>query len=152
MWRSYIIKLAISLPALVLLILMDEIYALRDLPLLLITILVTLLASEPVRLRLAAKGRTGVAMLPFMAAALVLMLAYCRGRDLTQAILLLVTIGVVFDILLVALAAIGEVTKRGFQGIMEFAGLVAAGLVLGGVVSLVLWWQAKAGAASLAGH
>ncbi len=84
------------------------------------------------RLRLMAKGKGGVAMLPFMGAALVLMLAYCWKRDLSQAILLLITIGVVFDILLIALAAIGEVTKRGFKGIMEFFGLVVVGLVLGG--------------------
>ncbi len=138
MWRSYLIKLAISLPLLVILILMDEITVLQSLPVLLMTLGLALLVSEPMRIRLASKGKAGVAMLPFMAAALVLMLVYSWRRDLSQAILLLITVGLVFDILLVALAAIGEVTKRGLAGIMEFLGLVTVGLALGGVVSLLL--------------
>src|SRR5574340_1757147 len=105
MGRSYLVKLAISLPLLVVLILMEEIPALESLPLLLIALGLALLAGAPLRARLASKGRVGIAMLPFMAAALVLMVVYCWKRDLSQAILLLVTVGVVFDILLVALAA-----------------------------------------------
>jgi hypothetical protein len=151
MGRSYLVKLAISLPLLVVLTLMDEITALQSLPLLLIALGLALLASEPLRLRLASKGRVGIAMLPFMAAALVLMLVYCWKRDLSQAILLLITVGVVFDILLVALAAIGEVTKRGAKGMAEFFGLVAVGMVLGGIVSLLLVLFQGAGGVSLAG-
>jgi len=151
MWRSYLIKLAISLPLLVVLILMDEITVLRSLPLLLIGLSIALLVSEPMRLALNRKGRGGISTLPFMGAALVLMLAYCWRRDLTQALLLLVTIGVVFDILLVALAAIGEVTKRGLRGILEFLGLVAVGLLLGGALSLPLVLLGGRGSVSLAG-
>ncbi len=138
MSRSYLIKLAISLPLLVALILMDEIRDLQGLPILLIGIGVALVVMEPLRLRLMSKGKASIAMLPFMAATLVLMLAYCWRRDLSQAILLVVTVGVVFDILLVALSAIGEVTKRGLVGLAEFSGLLSMGLVLGGVVSLLL--------------
>lgn len=150
MRRSYLIKLAISLPLLVVLILMSEIAALHSLPMLLVALGIALLVSEPMRVRLLKKGKTGIAMLPFMGAALVLMLVYCWRRDLSQAILLLVTVGVVFDILLVALAAIGEVTKRGLTGMAEFLGLVAVGLVLGGVVSVLLWAFPGGGGVSLA--
>ncbi len=155
MWRSYLIKLAISLPLLVLLILMDEISYLQGLPLLVAIGVALLVAMEPLRIRLTNKGKVGLAMLPFMAAALVLMLSYCWHRDLSQAILLVITIGVVFDILLVALSAIGEVTKRGFTGITEFAGLLVMGVALGGVVSLLLLlpllMPGKAGSIGLAG-
>jgi hypothetical protein len=75
MTRSYLIKLAISLPLLVVLILMDEIEVLQGLPLLLIAIGVALIATEPLRIRLTKKGKAGIAMLPFMAS-LVLMFAY----------------------------------------------------------------------------
>jgi len=153
MWRSYLIKLLISLPLLVLLILVDDFVVLQQLPLLLITLGAALLVSEPLRVRLMAKGKVGVAMLPFMGAALVLSLIYCWRRDLSQAILLLVTIGVVFDILLVALAAIGEVTKRGLAGLLEFVALTALGLVVGAVLSpvLVLLLPGQASGVSLAG-
>ena len=155
MWRSYLTKLAISLPLLVVLILMDEITALQGLPLLLIAIGVALVAVEPLRLRLMSKNRAGLAMLPFMAAALVLMFAYCWRRDLSQAILLVITIGVVFDILLVALSAIGEVTKRGLAGMTEFAGLLVMGVALGSAVSalllLPLLVPARVGSVGMAG-
>lgn len=153
MRRSYLIKLAISLPLLVVLILMDEIAALQQLPLLLIAIGLVLLMGEPLRVKLMGKGKAGIAMLPFMGATLVLMLAYCWRRDLSQAILLVITIGLVFDILLIALAAIGEVTKRGLMGLLEFAGLTMLGLVLGGLVAvaLVLVLPGKSVGTSLAG-
>jgi hypothetical protein len=75
-------------------------------------------------------------MLPFMAAALVLMFAFVRGRDLSQALLLVVTLAVVFDILIIALALIGEASKRGVKGVAEFLGLAATGVVLGAALSL----------------
>ncbi len=151
MARSYFIKLAISLPLLVVLILLDGIRDLQGLPLLLIALGVALVATEPMRIRLMKKGKVGVAMLPFMAAALVLLFAYCWRRDLSQAILFVVTIGVVFDILLVALAAISETSKRGFIGASEFAGLVAVGLALGLVMSLLLVLPSRVGTISMAG-
>lgn len=153
MSRSYLLKLAISLPLLVALVLLDEIVVLQQLPLLLIALGIALLVSEPLRARLMAKERAGVAMLPFMGAALLLLLAYCWRRDLSQAILLLITIGVVFDILLVALAAIGEITRRGFAGLLEFVALTALGLIIGLALSplLVLMLPGRASGLSLAG-
>jgi hypothetical protein len=38
----------------------------------------------------------------------------------------------------VALSLIGEASKRGAKGILEFVGLTAMGLVLGVVLSLIL--------------
>jgi hypothetical protein len=151
MARGYLTKLAISLPLLVVLLLLNAIRSLEGLPLLLIAIGVALLASEPLRLRLMKGGKASIAMLPFMAAALVLMLAYCWHRDLSQATLFLVTIGVVFDILLVALAAISETSRRGVAGASEFAGLVLVGLALGVVMSLIVWLPGRAGGISMAG-
>jgi len=152
MWRSYMIKLAISLPLLVVLILVDEIPSLQELPVLLIAVGIALLASEPLRVRLMSKGKAGLAMLPFMGASLVLMLVYCWRQDPAQAILLVITIALVFDVLLVALAAIGEVTKRGLVGLAEFCGLVVMGLALGGLVSLILVLPGHFGGTSLAGR
>jgi hypothetical protein len=153
MSRSYLLKLAISLPLLVALILLDEIIALQQLPLLLITLGIALLVSEPLRVRLMVKGKAGVALLPFMGAALALLLAYCWRRDLSQAVLLFITIGLVFDILLVALAAIGEVTKRGLAGLLEFFALTALGLVVGAALTpvLVLLLPGRASGLGLAG-
>lgn len=151
MTRSYLIKLAISLPLLVVLILMDEIEVLQGLPLLLIAIGVALIATEPLRIRLTKKGKAGIAMLPFMAASLVLMFAYCWRRDLSQAILFVITVGVVFDILLVALAAISETSKRGLIGASEFAGLVVVGLALGMAMSLIVTLPGRVGGISMAG-
>jgi hypothetical protein len=133
---------------------MDEITALQQLPLLLITVGLALLICEPFRVRLLRKGKAGVATLPLMGATLVLLLVYCWRRDeLSQAILLVITIALVFDILLIALAAIGEITKRGLLGLLEFAGLTALGLVMGAVVSslLVLLLPGALAGVSLAG-
>ncbi len=138
MSRSYLLKLALSLPLLVALILMVEITALQQLPLLLITIGLALLVSEPLRVRLLRTGKAGMATLPPMGAALVLLLVYCWRRELSQAILLLITIALVFDILLIALAAIGEVTKRGLRGLLEFLALTMLGLVMGTMISPLL--------------
>jgi membrane protein CcdC involved in cytochrome C biogenesis len=151
MARSYLLKLAISLPLLVVLILMDEIEVLQGLPLLLIAIGVALVAMEPLRIRLTKKGKAGIAMLPFMAASLVLMFAYCWRRDLSQAILFVITVGVVFDILLVALAAISETSKRGLAGASEFAGLMVVGLAFGFVMSLILTLPGRGSGISMAG-
>jgi hypothetical protein len=136
--KSFWIKLLISLPLLVLLVLLDQVTALQGLPLLAVTFGLALLAAETARVRLHAKGRANVAMLPFMAAALVLLLAFCKGRHITQGVLFIITVGVVFDILMVALSLIGEASKRGAKGILEFVGLTAMGLVLGVVLSLIL--------------
>jgi hypothetical protein len=121
----------------VLLLALDAVPALEGLPLLLIALCLALLATDRLRTWLRSNQRAGLAMLPFMAAALVLMLAFCRGRNLSQVILFLVTIGVVFDILLVALALLSEAGKRGLKGVAEFFGVVGIGLVLGCVLSLV---------------
>ncbi|HUU53509.1 MAG TPA: hypothetical protein VMY87_01200, partial [Armatimonadota bacterium] len=78
--------------------------------------------------------------------------AFARGRDLSQAVLLLVTLAVVFDVLLIALALIGEATKRGVKGALEFAGLAGMGLMLGLVLSLVFILEVgRLGGTSLAG-
>ena len=146
------VKLAISLPLLVALLLLDQVPALQGLRLLALTLGLALLAAEAARVRLKAKGRSNVAMLPFMAASLVLLLAFCKGRSVTQGVLLLVTLAVVFDILMVALAAIGEVAKRGAKGLAEFAALTVAGLVLGLALSLILLvGPGRPGGVSLAG-
>jgi len=136
--KSFWIKLLISLPLLVLLVLLDQVTALQGVPLLAVTLGMALLAAETARVRLHAQGRANVAMLPFMAAALVLLLAFCKGRHITQIVLFIVTVGVVFDILMVALSLIGEASKRGAKGILEFAGLTVMGLALGVVLSLIL--------------
>ncbi|MGD0110511.1 MAG: hypothetical protein ABSD48_01465 [Armatimonadota bacterium] len=136
--KSLWIKLLISLPLLVLLVLLDQVTALQGLPLLAVTLGLALLAAETARVRLHAQGRANVAMLPFMAATLVLLLAFCKGRHITQGVLFIVTVGVVFNILMVALSLIGEASKRGAKGILEFAGLTVIGLALGVMLSLIL--------------
>ncbi len=132
-WRT----LAFVVPLVVLLLALDTLRALQGLPLLLIGMALALVLTARVRARLHASERGGMAMLPFMAAALVLLLAFCRDRNLSQALLLLVTLAVVFDVLLLALAAIGEVGKRGAKGAAEFLGYTGAGIALGLVLSLV---------------
>jgi hypothetical protein len=152
MRRSFLLKLAISVPLLVLLVALDGIAALQGLPLLLVALGIGLLLMEGLRLRLRNSGRANLAMLPFMMAALVLLFGFCRGRDLSQGLLLGITVAIVFDVLLVALALIGEASKRGARGVLEFVGVAAVGVALG----FVLWPVLLLGAgrwtgASLAG-
>jgi len=145
-------KLLISVPLLALLIALDGIAALEGVPLLVVTLGVALLAGDFARARLRAKGRSNLAMLPFMAAALVLLLTFCKGRNLSQAVLLVITLAVVFDILLIALAVIAEAGKRRAKGVAEFLGLLAAGLAAGFVLALVfVFVHGGPGATSLAG-
>ncbi len=145
-------KLLISVPLLALLIALDGIAALEGVPLLILTLGVALLAGDFARGWLRAKGRGNLAMVPFMAAALVVPLAFCRGRDLSQLVLFLITLGLVFDILLIALALIAEAGKRRAKGVVEFLGLLAAGLAAGFVISLVfVLVHGGPGATSLAG-
>jgi hypothetical protein len=152
MRRSFLLKLVISVPLLVLLVALDGIAALQGLPLLLVALGIGLLLAEGLRLRLRNSGRANLAMLPFMMAALVLLFGFCRGRDLSQGLLLGITVAIVFDVLLVALALIGEASKRGARGVLEFVGVAAVGVALG----FVLWPVLLLGAgrwtgASLAG-
>ena len=150
--RSSLIKLAVAILVLVLLLALDAISALQGLPILLVGLGLALVLTERPRLWLHAQQRASLAMLPFMAASLVLMLAFCRGRNLSQAVLLLVTIGIVFNILLVCLAAIGEVSKRKAKGFVEFLGLASLGLVLGLVLSMLFSVEVgRLGGTSLAG-
>jgi hypothetical protein len=131
---------------------LDSLTALQGLPILLILLGLVLLVTDRLRAWLQAHERAGLALLPFMAAALVLLLSFAKGRDLSQGILLLITLGLVFDILLVALAFIGEASKRGLRGALEFAGLTGLGLALGLVFSLVFLMElGRLGATSLAG-
>jgi hypothetical protein len=145
--KSFWIKLLISLPLLILLLLLDQVSAFQGLPLLAVTLGLALLVAEMARSRLQAQGRQNIAVLPFMAAALVLLFAFCKGRHITQGVLFVITVAVVFDILMVALALIGEASKRGAKGILEFAGLTCVGLMLGFALSLIL----LAGPAHLSG-
>jgi len=146
------IKLLISLPLLILLLGLDQVSALQGLPLLLLTLALALLIAETLRVRLRAGGRANIAMLPFMAATLVLLLAFCKGRHVTQGVLLLITTATVFDILMLALALIGEATKRGVKGLLEFAGLTCVGLTLGFALSVILLTApGHTGGVSLAG-
>jgi hypothetical protein len=130
-------RLAISVVLLGLLIALDGVSALEGLPLLAIALGLALMVGDWLRTWLRTRGRVNLAMLPFMAAALVLMLSYCRGRNLSQAVLLLVTIGVVFDVLLISLAVIAEAGKRRAKGVLEFVGVVAMGTALGFGLSLI---------------
>ena len=151
MSRKGLVRLAIIAPLLALLVLLDALPALQGLPLLAVALGLAFLVTDRIRTRLKDRERPGLAMLPFMAAALVLLLLFCRGRNLHQLLLLAVTIAVVFDVLLVALAAIGETSKRGLKGILEFGALTAAGLLLGLVLSLVFLMELiRFGGASLA--
>lgn len=118
---------------------LDAARALQGVPLLLVGIGLALLVTDRLRRWLQAHERAGLATLPFMAAALVLLLAFCKGRDLSQGVLLLITIALVFDILLLALALIAETSKRGARGIIEFFGLAGSGIVIGFVLSLVFF-------------
>jgi hypothetical protein len=139
------VKLAIVIPVLVVVVSLDTLRVLQGLPLLVVALGLGLLLTERARTWLRKSGRTNVAMLPFMAAALVVLLAFCRGRNLSQLVLFLITLGVVFDVLMVALAAIGEVSKRGLKGIFEFAALSTAGLALGFVLSRVFLLEEVSG-------
>ncbi|MBN1459215.1 MAG: hypothetical protein JXA57_06750 [Armatimonadetes bacterium] len=145
-------KLGGVIGALVILLALDAFVSLQGLPILVILLGFALLLTEKIRAWLREHERAGLAMLPFMAAALVLLLAFCRGRDLSQGLLLVITLCVVFDILLVALALIGEASKRGVKGVGEFFGLVGAGLVLGLALSGVFLLEiGRLGGTSLAG-
>ena len=145
-------KFGIVVGALAALLALDTLVALEGLPLLVILLGLALLMMDRLRRWLLAHERAGFSLLPFMAAALVLLLAFTRGRDLSQAVLLLVTLAVVFDVLLIALALIGEATKRGVKGVLEFVGLAGMGLVLGLVLSLVFMAEVgRLGGTSLAG-
>ena len=130
-------KLATSVVLLALLIALDGVSALEGLPLLAIALGLALLVGDWLRTWLRTRGRSNLAMLPFMAAALVLMMTYCRGRNLSQAVLFLITLAVVFDVLMISLAVISEAAKRRAKGVAEFVGVVAVGVVLGLGVSLV---------------
>lgn len=148
---SFLIRLAISLPLLVLLLALDGLAALEGVPLLLITlglafliIELTLrglagLSVERLRAWIQARERIALTTLPFMSAAFVLLLAFCRDRNLSQFLLLIVTIAVVFDLLLIALAVINEAGKRHLRGLVEFGGLAALGLILGLALSQILY-------------
>jgi len=137
---------------LVVLLALDTLAALEGLPLLVILLGLALLVMDRLRRWLLGHERAGLALLPFMAAALVLLLGFTRGRDLSQGVLLVVTLAVVFDVLLIALALIGEASKRGVKGALEFVGLTGLGLVLGLVLSLVFIVEVgRLGGTSLAG-
>ena len=148
---SFLIKLAISLPLLVLLLALDGLPALEGVPLLLITLGLAFLiieltwlglagrAAERLRAWIQARERTALTTLPFMSAAFVLLLAFCRHRNLSQFILLLITVAVVFDLLLIALAVINEAGKRRLRGLVEFGGLAVLGLILGLALSQILY-------------
>ena len=135
--RKSWLKLGVIVGALIVLVALDSLASLEGLPVLLILLLLTLLFTERLRLWLRTHQRVGLSMLPFMCAALVLLFGFARQRDLSQGMLLLITLALVFDILLIALSLIGEASKRGAKGIAEFGGLAAMGLVLGGALSLV---------------
>ena len=80
-----------------------------------------------------------------------LLVAFCKGRNLSQAVLLLITLAVVFDILLIALAVIAEAGKRRGKGVLEFLGVLGAGLVMGFALSVIfLFVHGGPGTASLA--
>jgi len=131
---------------------LDSVVSLEGLPLLLILLGLAGLATERARSWLKAHERTSLATLPFMTAALALLFAFTKGRDVSQGVLLVVTLAVVFDILLVALALIAEGGKRGVRGVAEFFGIAALGLVLGLTLSLLLALDSgRFGATSLAG-
>ena len=135
--RKSWLKLGVIVGALIVLVALDSLASLEGLPVLLILLLLTLLFTERLRLWLRTHQRVGLSMLPFMCAALVLLFGFARQRDLSQGMLLLITLALVFDILLIALSLIGEASKRGAKGIAEFAGLAAMGLILGCALSLV---------------
>jgi hypothetical protein len=152
MWHRSWRKLGVVVGALVILLALDALVSLQGLPILIILMGLALLLTERTRMWLREHERAGLAMLPFMAAALVLLLAFSRGRDLSQGLLLVVTLSLVFDILLVALALIGEASKRGVKGVAEFFGLVGLGLVLGFVLSVVFFVEiGRLSGTSLAG-
>jgi hypothetical protein len=146
------VKLAITVPLLAVLVVLDGILARQGVLVLAIGLGAALLVGERLRGWLRERERPNLAMVPFMAAALVLLVLFCQGRNLHQGLLLAVSIGVVYTLLMVALAAIAEVGKRGVRGAAEFAGAAGLGLALGLALSLVFLLEpGQLGGASLAG-
>ena len=131
------VRVAVVAAAIVAIAALDSFVSLGGMPVLLILLGLALLVTERLRLWLREHKRVGLSMLPFMTAALVLLFGFVRGRELSQAALLAVTLALVFDILLVSLSLIGEASKRGAKGVAEFVGLAAMGLLLGSALSLV---------------
>lgn len=146
------VKVAITVPLLVALVVLDGILARQGVLVLAIGLGAALLVGERLRAWLRERERANLAMVPFMAAALVLLVLFCRGRNLHQGLLLVVSVGVVYTLLMVALAAIAEVGKRGVRGALEFVGAAGLGLALGLALSLVFLLEpGQLGGASLAG-
>jgi FtsH-binding integral membrane protein len=145
-------KVGVVVGVLVALLALDVFVSLEGLPVLAALLGFAFLVTNRPRVWLKEHDRAGAALLPFLAAAFVLLLGFTRGRDLSQGVLLLITLALVFDILLAALALIGEASKRGLKGAGEFLGLAGLGLALGLILSLVfLVEMGRLGGTSLAG-
>lgn len=153
MLRKRVNKIVVVVPLLVVLVALDTVRVLEGLPLLVIGLVLALLLTNRLRGWLHGTGRANLAMLPFTAAALALLLAFCRGRNLSQLILLGATLGVVFSVLMAALSGIGEASKRGVRGVVEFLGFAGVGLAIGLALSLVFLLEevGSLGGTSLAG-
>ncbi len=153
MLRKRVNKIVIVVPLLVVLVALDTVQVLEGLPLLVIGLVLAALLTGRLRAWLHRTGRANLAMLPFTAAALALLLAFCRGRNLSQLILLGTTLGVVFSVLMAALSGIGEAGKRGLKGVVEFVGLAGVGIAIGLALSLVFLLEevGSLGGTSLAG-
>jgi FtsH-binding integral membrane protein len=126
-------------PLVVALLLLDAVPALEGTPLLALTVVIAFFAGEGFSRWLGRKELEALGQVSALVATLMLLLAFCYRRELSQPLLLLITAGVMVSLLFVVLGLIAEVSKRGLKGLGDFLLMTGLGLVLGAVLVGVLF-------------
>ena len=126
-------------PVIVIIVLaLETLPGLRDLPLLLLVGGGGAVAGESIAASLRAAGLRPPKRLGLMSGLLVPPLVYVYGRAPSPLLLFLVTAAVVFDVLFLALALISETGRRQLRGFGEFLAVFVPGAVAGFLLSHLL--------------
>jgi len=131
MLRDVLLSAAVGVPLVLAFLALDTIQPLHSLPLLLIVLAIAMWAAEELTNLLRNRGFKIPPSLGMMAAAIPVLVMFCYRRDPPQWLLLLITLGLVFDILLIALALIADLAKRKLSTLVNFLLGCGAGLVIG---------------------
>ena len=138
MLREALLSAAVGAPIVLVFLALDAIQPLHSLPLLLMVLAIAMWGAEELTNLLDKRGLNITPSLGTMAAMIPVLLMFCYRRDPPQWLLLLVTLGLVFDILLIALALIADLGKRKLLALPGFLLGCAAGLVIGALLGYLL--------------
>jgi phosphatidate cytidylyltransferase len=138
MLRTRVLSAAVGIPAVLVLLFLDGLPRLQNIPLLLLAGGIAALGAEEAAVLLRGRGCAPPKWLGASLGPLVPLVVYFKRPAYSDAVLLVLTLLIVFLVLMAFLALIADVVKRSWRALRDFGLVVVAAGYIGGMLAILL--------------